>query len=73
MTNEKEKMRAEYLAAFERQKQEMAALQARLSATDKEGQDLDARSRALADENSRLRESLEASERQLMDTTSEMA
>ena len=37
-TNEdKEKMRAEYLAAFERQKQDIAALQGRLAATDKEG------------------------------------
>lgn len=59
-TNEdKEKMRAEYLAAFERQKQDIAALQGRLAATDKEGQDLDARSRTLAEENQRLRSSLQ--------------
>ena len=70
---DKEKMRAEYLAAIERQKQEVSALHSRLAATDKEGQNLDAKSRQLAEENQRLRDSLAASERQLANQTGEMA
>ena len=72
-SEDKERLRAEYVAAFDRQKQEIAALQSRLLATDKEGQDMDARSRALSEEIARLKGSVAASERQLANTTSDMA
>jgi len=36
-SDEKEKMRAEYLSALQKQKQEVALLQGRLSETDKQG------------------------------------
>ena len=72
-TEEKEKLRSEYLYVIERQKQEVNSLNSRLAATDKEGQDLDAKTRALSEENERLRQSLAQSEKQLTDQTGEMA
>ena len=59
---EKEKLRSEYLAVIERQKKELSALNERLLQNDRQGQDMDAKSRALADENERLRQSLAQSE-----------
>ena len=72
-TEEREKLRSEYLQVIERQKQEVTSLNSRLAATDKEGQDLDAKTRALSEENERLRQSLAQSEKQLTDQTGEMA
>ncbi len=72
-SDEKEKMRAEYLSAIERQKQEVAGLQNQLSQTNKEGQDIDARQKAQSEENARLRQKLAESEKSLADQTGEMA
>ena len=70
---EKEKLRSEYLAVIDRQKKELSALNEHLLQNDRQGQDLDAKSRSLADENERLRQSLAQSEQQLADQTGEMA
>ena len=65
--DEKEKLRSEYLTVIDRQKKEVASLNERLLQNDRQGQDLDAKSSALAQENERLRQSLAQSEQYLAD------
>lgn len=66
-------MRSEYLAAIDRQKKEIAALNDKLHLNSKQGQDLDARSKSLQEDNERLRQNLAQAEQQLADQTGEMA